>query len=158
MSDILLKYWKAYLMISHVQIIAVDNSLIDLGQLFTWDYLIEHKIVLIQPETSKLYMPITLGYEQIKALSFNKGCYVGQEILARVHFKGSVKRAVVKVTMDTAIALEANQDITNESHKVVGHIALLPEPNAAVHHSLAVISKTSLNEQLFLNDEAIVIC
>jgi len=43
-------------------------------------------------ETSGQFLPQMLGYDKIGALNFRKGCYPGQEIVARAHYLGKVKR------------------------------------------------------------------
>jgi len=43
-------------------------------------------------ETTAQFLPQMLGYESIGALSFKKGCYPGQEIIARTRYLGKLKR------------------------------------------------------------------
>src|SRR4029078_11270646 len=40
-----------------------------------------------QPE----FMPPALGLERLGAVAFDKGCYPGQEIVARLHYRGGHK-------------------------------------------------------------------
>jgi len=49
-------------------------------------------ITWLCPETSGQFLPQMLGYDQIGAVNFRKGCYPGQEIVARTHYLGKVKR------------------------------------------------------------------
>ena len=49
-------------------------------------------IVRLQTETSGQFMPQMLGFDRIGAVNFRKGCYTGQEIVARTHYLGKVKR------------------------------------------------------------------
>ena len=42
--------------------------------------------------TSAQFLPQMLGFEAIGALSFKKGCYPGQEIIARTRYLGNLKR------------------------------------------------------------------
>ena len=49
-------------------------------------------IAHVQPETRELFTPEDLNYSLIDAVSFRKGCYTGQEIVARMHYKGKHKR------------------------------------------------------------------
>ena len=46
----------------------------------------------IQHATVDQFLPQMLGYDASGAVSYRKGCYTGQEIIARTHYKGSVKR------------------------------------------------------------------
>ena len=53
----------------------------------------------ITPDTAEQFVPQMLNLDQLGGVSFTKGCYPGQEIVARLHFKGGLKRrlAVFKV-------------------------------------------------------------
>ncbi len=55
-------------------------------------------------ETSEKFIPQMLGYEQIGAVSFSKGCYPGQEIVARARYLGKVKRKPVIVRTSENLA------------------------------------------------------
>jgi folate-binding protein YgfZ len=46
-------------------------------------------------------LPQEAGLEAV-AISFNKGCYLGQEVMARLHAMGQVRRRLVRVTGDGA--------------------------------------------------------
>ncbi|MDX2165116.1 MAG: hypothetical protein SFW07_06855 [Gammaproteobacteria bacterium] len=47
------------------------------------------KIEIVTPETSEQFTPHKLNYHLIPGMiDFNKGCYTGQEIIARVHYRG----------------------------------------------------------------------
>ena len=46
----------------------------------------------IQPGSEDLFLPQVLNYDLSHGVSFNKGCYVGQEVVARMHFKGKLKQ------------------------------------------------------------------
>ncbi|HRO61331.1 MAG TPA: folate-binding protein [Burkholderiaceae bacterium] len=42
--------------------------------------------------TSEAHVPQTLNWDLIEGLSFRKGCYPGQEVVARLHYRGKPKR------------------------------------------------------------------
>lgn len=44
------------------------------------------------PETSAQFLPQMLGFDKLGAVNFRKGCYPGQEIVARTRYLGKVKR------------------------------------------------------------------
>ena len=48
--------------------------------------------VWLCPETSGQFLPQMLGFDKLGAVNFRKGCYPGQEIIARTHYLGKVKR------------------------------------------------------------------
>ena len=49
-------------------------------------------ITWLNPETSGEFLPQMLGFETLGAVNYRKGCYPGQEIVARTHYLGKVKR------------------------------------------------------------------
>jgi folate-binding protein YgfZ len=46
----------------------------------------------VYPATREVFLPQALNLDALGGISFDKGCYVGQEVIARLHFRGSVKR------------------------------------------------------------------
>jgi len=53
---------------------------------------VQRGIVWLDPASSTQFLPQMLGFDQIGAVNFRKGCYPGQEIVARIHYLGKVKR------------------------------------------------------------------
>ncbi len=49
----------------------------------------------INAATREKFLPQSLGLEALDGLHFNKGCYVGQEIVARVHYRGRAPQRLV---------------------------------------------------------------
>jgi folate-binding protein YgfZ len=58
--------------------------------------LVEHGIPMIYPESSEKIIPQQVNYELIGGVNFKKGCYTGQEIVARTHYLGKIKRRMFK--------------------------------------------------------------
>lgn len=53
-------------------------------------------IPAVLPETSGEFVPQMLNLDLLDGISFNKGCYTGQEIVARTHYLGRVKRRMLR--------------------------------------------------------------
>ncbi len=53
---------------------------------------IEAGVVHIGPAISEKYTPQLLNYDLSGVIDFNKGCYTGQEVVARMHFRGKPKK------------------------------------------------------------------
>jgi len=49
--------------------------------------------------TPKRALMLEAGLDQLGAVDFEKGCYVGQEVTARTHYRGLVKRRLVPLTI-----------------------------------------------------------
>jgi folate-binding protein YgfZ len=54
--------------------------------------------------SSEKFIPQMLGFDALGAVSFSKGCYPGQEIVARARYLGTVKRRPLILEVDGAIA------------------------------------------------------
>ncbi len=58
-----------------------------------WELLdIRQGIGNIVAGTSEVFIPQMLNLDKLDAISFRKGCYTGQEVVARAHYRGAVKR------------------------------------------------------------------
>jgi tRNA-modifying protein YgfZ len=53
---------------------------------------VERGIARITAPLVDLFVPQMLNYESIGGVSFKKGCYPGQEVVARSQFRGAIKR------------------------------------------------------------------
>src|SRR5262249_46872479 len=57
------------------------------------------------------------------AVSFNKGCYLGQETVCMLELRGHVKRKLMKLVIDAApLAIEEGADIALPDGTVVGNV------------------------------------
>ena len=56
----------------------------------------------IYPATQEQFVPQMVNDDLIGAVSFQKGCYTGQEIVARMHYLGKSKRRMVGAHLDAA--------------------------------------------------------
>ena len=61
---------------------------------------VEAGIPALDERTRERYIPQMLNLDQIGAVSFSKGCYPGQEIVARTQYLGRVKRRLYKAYID----------------------------------------------------------
>ena len=72
--------------------------------------LIEQHFAFISEAVSELFLPQMLDLHTQGAVDFDKGCYLGQEIVARAQFRGAVKRHLVSFTDHTLPAVGAPRD------------------------------------------------
>jgi folate-binding protein YgfZ len=67
---------------------------------------LSHGVVWLDANTTEKYIPQMLGYDQMGAVSYAKGCYPGQEIVARAHYLGKVKRKPLLTTITGQAVIE----------------------------------------------------
>lgn len=56
----------------------------------------------VYPQTRELFVPQMANLDLLGGISFNKGCYTGQEIVARLHYLGQLKRRMFLSRADAA--------------------------------------------------------
>lgn len=98
---------------------------------------IEAGLPSVGHELTEDYIPLELGLWD--AISFNKGCYTGQEIIARMDSRGKLAKMMVKVT--SAEPLVAGTTVLNAEGKTIGQItsaAMIPTDEPS-YIGLAVI-------------------
>jgi folate-binding protein YgfZ len=109
-------------------------------------YNIREKIVDINPEIINLYTPNHLEYEKFNGINFNKGCYLGQEIIARIKHRTKLQTTLQSLTImsQPKLKLQNSSKIFNHDNKVVGtlldNISIMPEQTL-----ILIISKHKLN-------------
>jgi folate-binding protein YgfZ len=59
--------------------------------------LIRDGVVQVVPGTQEDFVPQMANYELVGGVSFKKGCYPGQEIVARTQYRGILKKRAVRV-------------------------------------------------------------
>ena len=93
-------------------------------------------------------------------LSFDKGCYTGQEIVTRTQFLGRVKRGLYRFSSDSASRLSVDDDIREhpEDQQAIGKTFMTADlPNGGVA-GLAVIKETEADVmKAFVDGHAIVL-
>ncbi|UTD54877.1 CAF17-like 4Fe-4S cluster assembly/insertion protein YgfZ [Halomonas sp. MS1] len=68
------------------------------------------------------FLPQMLNWEALGGISFKKGCYTGQEVVARAHFRGQVKKRLVRVTASVNSLPQVGDTLVDEQDKTVGEI------------------------------------
>jgi folate-binding protein YgfZ len=64
----------------------------------SWETLnIQSGIPILQKETSGSFVPQMLNLDYLDAISFSKGCYTGQEVVARMRYLGKLKRKMYRI-------------------------------------------------------------
>ena len=84
------------------------------------------------------------GFEELSGIDFEKGCYIGQEIIARIRTYGKVNRILRGLSLD-GVAVEGDEIFSGD--KKVGVLSsVTTEPNVAlaIVHRDAIEPSTSL--------------
>lgn len=97
-----------------------------------WDYLeIQAGIPEIVPATQEAFVPQMINLDALDGINFKKGCYTGQEIVARTHYLGKVKRRTQLAHIASEQAPQAGDNIQlSGADEAIGQIVrAAPAPN-----------------------------
>lgn len=85
-------------------------------------------------ELTDVYLPLEVGlWDEI---SFHKGCYTGQEIIARMESRNRLARVMVRLTLDASV--EAPADLAADG-RVIGRITSSTTSPRGEHFALGVV-------------------
>jgi tRNA-modifying protein YgfZ len=88
-----------------------------------WDWLeIQAGIPDIELKTQEQFVPQMLNLDILNGINFKKGCYTGQEIVARTHYLGSVKRRTYLAEITSDSAPNAGDKVLDAAQSEVGQI------------------------------------
>jgi hypothetical protein len=80
-----------------------------------WDWLnIRAGIPVVTPATQELFVLQMANLDVLGGVSFKKGCYPGQEIVARTHYLGKQKRRMFLAHIESDITPEAGNELFSE--------------------------------------------
>lgn len=78
---------------------------------------LDQLIVTMHPDISGKFTPHMLGLQRLNAISFNKGCYIGQEIVARTEHLGKNKREIKAITVNTTKDITISDKLTDNNNQ-----------------------------------------
>ena len=124
-----------------------------------WEWLeIQAGIPDIALSTQEEFVPQMVNLDCLNGINFKKGCYTGQEIVARTHYLGKVKRRTHLLHLATPEPAQAGMDLVTDKQEVVGKVvraALAPNGGYDV---LAEIRLDSMDAgDLFINGVKLVL-
>lgn len=119
-----------------------------------WDYLnIQAGLPLIDASTSEEFVPQMVNMDLINGVSFTKGCFTGQEIIARTHYLGKQKRRTYRISIDSDIEpINGSQLATDTSteNQYIGTVVTNHKTDDGSYEALAVIQIAASDGQLKL--------
>lgn len=136
-------YRRFYLIASEEQHTRIVDALADHAQVIDdanhWQALdLRAGIGWIEAATQDLFIAQTLNLDLLEGVSFTKGCYPGQEVVARAHYRGTVKRRMHLARLDATLdALTAGADVfeAGEPDNPIGRLINVVSQN---DHALAL--------------------
>ena len=82
----------------------VNFEVVDAGETLDAAALVAGGLPFIGRQQSEQFTPHMLNLDVHDAISFDKGCYTGQEVVARTHYKGATKRRTLRFASDLVLS------------------------------------------------------
>jgi len=119
-------------------------------------------VAYVQAATFEAFVPQMLNYESVGGVNFQKGCYPGQEVVARSQFRGTLKRRAYLAS--SSALMQAGEEVFSANdpsqpsgiiaqachHPVHGHWAMVCLQNSALEETAGTLS-TALGASLVLH-------
>ncbi|KAF0804632.1 hypothetical protein A6D6_02899 [Alcanivorax xiamenensis] len=106
----------------------------------------------IYPGAEDLFLPQVLNYDLLGGVSFNKGCYTGQEVVARMHFKGKLKQRMAAFTHHGP-RLSPGQPLRDSNGRAVGEV--VDSARGTPSPRLLAVVRLDYEGELFADDQAL---
>lgn len=112
----------------------------------------------VTAQSSELFIPQMLNLDLLNGINFKKGCYTGQEIVARMHYLGKLKQRMFVCSVSS----DSSESSINTGDKIfsdtdlkssVGHIVNIAGESAIAVLRLDSIKTTQEKESIFHTSE-----
>lgn len=119
-----------------LRILPASTAAVDPAQNARWmAFDLKHGLPRMPASQSDHWTPQQLSLERLNAFSVKKGCYPGQEIVARTHFLGKAKRGLALI--EAASAVQPGDDL-QAAGQPLGHLVATADDGER-HLALAVV-------------------
>lgn len=112
---------------------------------------IQSGLTVIDERLRDRYVPQYFNWHAVSGISFRKGCYTGQEIIARMHYLGQLKKSTFRLLLPQggASVLAA---LTDAGGRAVGEITNFATYHDGRQEALAVVQHVAAKGVLHLAD------
>ena len=114
-----------------------------------WNWLeVQSGVPRIVASTVEAFVPQMINLELVGGVNFQKGCYPGQEIVARSQYRGTLKRRMV-LAEGASAAAGAEVFAAADPGQPAGQVVLsasLPHPDGGARHAVLIEVKRALTD------------
>ncbi|MET0658837.1 MAG: hypothetical protein ABW110_11845 [Steroidobacteraceae bacterium] len=108
-------------------------------------------IPTLHPQTHETFVAQMLNLDVLGGISFEKGCYTGQEIIARTHYRGTVKRRMFRYAANGAAPVPGTRVLAGD--EPAGEV-VTSAATASGSELLAVVQLSQVERELRLDTES----
>ena len=87
----------------------------------------------VMAQTRELFIPLMLNLQAVGGVSFKKGCYTGQEIVARMQYLGKLKRRLYRLSLEATQLPEPGTPLFSPGHNsAVGEVVIAAKADQSI--------------------------
>jgi folate-binding protein YgfZ len=117
-----------------------------------WELLdMEAGLPMIWPETKEQFTTQQVNLDLVNGVSFKKGCYPGQEIVARLHYLGTPSRRMFQGEVQTQNSVEIGDEVTSDNGNIAGHVVRVEHKNKNTLLMLLSLKLSAVNLGVFVH-------
>lgn len=114
---------------------------------------IEAGIPQVDAATSEIFIPQMTNLHLLGGVSFKKGCYTGQEVVARMQFRGAAKRRLYRANCEGGELPPSGVEIFGDGKQSIGNLVEACHSKDGIELlAVLTIAKVAAGEQLHLKD------
>lgn len=103
------------------------------------------------------YVPQMMNLQALDYISFNKGCYMGQEMVARMRYLGKNKRALFVAELSKEVEIEPGHDVyieMNGNYRKSGKVLLSKAHNGTTVFQAVLPNDTELTQTIYIEPQS----
>ena len=152
LSDTLVELW-----IERDKLSALENALGYLqGDKLLWEQqLINLGLAELRQGQSELFLPQELNFDLIGGVNYKKACYIGQEVIPRLHYRGQLKKHLRRITVNLVSAQPSATDdnLYNNAGTKVGTIVQRVAHEQSIQALCLVDDNAFQEHDIYLHNE-----
>lgn len=107
----------------------------------------------LHAETSEMFIPQMANLHLLDGVSFKKGCYTGQEVVARMQYRGAAKRRLYRARCTSGEIPAPGLEIYGEGEQSIGNLVVACRSEHGIELlAVLAIGKVAAGEELRLAD------
>lgn len=110
-------------------------------------------VASLTPATREAFVPQMLNWQHVGGVHFKKGCYTGQEVIARMHFLGQLKKSLFRLRSDRLDAVPEPGSALHTGDRAVGEVVNAVGFDDGSVELLAVVRHDAANANLRLEQQ-----
>ena len=107
----------------------------------------------VREQTIEEFIPQMLNMQLLDGISFTKGCYTGQEIVARMQYRGTLKKGMYRIAGSGVAPLPNTAIFQDNQEQAAGHIVMAENTAVDQWEALAVITHEAIQHALNAADK-----